>query len=145
MEREKNNARSGNVILAFFAPFLAFLLSLRDIRSSNAKAVLFVFCVWIGAIFIYNTSDAALSDANVRSSDSSKIALQFIYAHNSNVSFAKFFADRDMHDRFDVFQVTSIYFLSRLSGNPRIWFIYVAIIFGFFYVNNIWYILQRCR
>ena len=135
----------GQIILSIFFPFWSFILSLRDFRSSSAKAVYFVFCVWIGAVFIYNVSDTSLSSANVRTSDSSKIALQYITTHNTDVGFKEYFENRDMHDRFDFFQITSIYFLSRLSGNPRLWFLYIAVIFAFFHVNNTWYVLQRCK
>lgn len=135
----------GSALIAMLWPFGALLFSLRNVRSEQSKIILFVFCLWIGAIYIFNDSYGSMETATVTSNDGYKIALQFHYAHAQDVDFVTFFKNRSMHDSMDFFQITSIYFLSRLTDNPRLWFLYIAFIYAFFYVNNIWYVLSRCK
>lgn len=145
MQVNTKDAVVKSILLSVISPFIALLASFSHVRTKSAKVVFFLFCVWIGAIFIFNTSNDKLSSGNVGANDGSKIALQYYNTHIQNPDFETYYNNREEHDSYDFFQILSIFFLTKISGNPRLWFIYVSLIYGFFCVSNLWFVLERCE
>lgn len=145
MQVSSKNAIVNSFVFSIISPFIALLESLSHIRTKSAKVTFFMFCVWIGAIFIFNSTNTELSHATVGTGDGSKTALKFTEVHMQNPDLKTYYNNRDKHDSFDFFQLLSIFFLSKVSGNPRIWFIYVSFIYAFFWCNNIWIVLEHCE
>lgn len=129
----------GVLLITFFFPFLGLLLSLYYWRKTWAKNMFWMACMFMGAIQIFNPEGTILGVG----ADSGRYVLRLIEMHNNVHSFrdvSRYFYDGST---IDVFQPTLTFLVSRFTDNGHVFFFFVALIFGFFYSRNIWYVLER--
>lgn len=129
----------GALLITFFFPFLGLLLSLYYWRKSWAKNVFWMACVFMGAIQIYCPEGKLLGAG----ADAGRYVLELIDMHNNVHSFREvshYFYDGKT---IDVFAPTLQFLVSRFTDNGHVFFFFVALIFGFFYSRNIWYVLEK--
>lgn len=132
---EKNN----EIGLVILWPFAGLISSLKNWRKPWAKNAFWLVCMFMGAIQIFNPDGAVLGDGG----DGGRYVLGLIDMHNNVHSFhdvSQYFYDGKT---IDVFCDTLQFLVSRFTDNGHVFFFFVALIFGFFYSRNIWYVLER--
>lgn len=130
---------NNKITLAFLWPFAGLVSALRNWRQPWAMNVFWVVCAYLGAIQIYHPKGTILGEG----SDAGRYVLELQEMHRSVNSFeevSRYFYDGDTND---VFCSTLQYVVSRFTENGHVFFFVLAIIYGFFYSRNIWYILNR--
>lgn len=129
----------GALLITFFFPFFGLLLSLYYWRKSWAKNVFWMACMFMGTIQIYCPEGTLLGAG----ADAGRYVLELIDMHNNVHSFrevSRYFYDGEI---IDVFAPTLQFLVSRFTDNGHVFFFFVALIFGFFYSRNIWYVLEK--
>lgn len=129
--------------LIFFIiwPFAALITALRRFREPFAKTIFWLFCTYFGFVFIY------ADPYGKGNADSARYAKHLIELHSEPVSFNK------LVDSFydpasgltDIYQPFITWLVSIFTGNPHILFMVFAIIFGYFFTQNIWIFLTRIK
>lgn len=138
-QREDSGSVVGALLITFFFPFLGLLLSLYYWRKPWAKNVFWMACMFMGAIQIYCPEGTLLGAG----ADGGRYVLELIDMHNNVHSFrevSRYFYDGGI---IDVFAPTLQFLVSRFTDNGHVFFFFVALIFGFFYSRNIWYVLEK--
>jgi len=119
-------------------PFGALIYALKNYRNPSSKTVFWLFCIYFGYVFIYATP------YEKGTADSSRYAEDLIELHNDSPSFNEF--TKTLYNKetriLDLYQPLSTYFISLLTDNPRILFMLFALVFGFFYTQNLWLVLN---
>lgn len=134
-----NRETSGYFIITLLFPFAGLIISLANWRKVWAKNVFWLACIYMGAIQIFQPEGTILGTG----ADGGRYALELVYMHNNVHSFsavASTFFDGHTND---IFQPTLTYIVSRFTDNGHVLFFFLAIIYGFFYSRNIWYILEK--
>jgi len=140
----KPNNSALATLLTFFSPIAGLYLSIRYNRQKWAKNIFWVWCAFMGLVFIYDPGGGSRAD-------SIRVAAQFVEFHNSEITvdmlLKSFYAYDEVtgRDRFDLYFPVINFFVSRFTGNPRWIFFFYALIFGFFYSRNIWYIIENIK
>lgn len=127
------------IIGSILWPFAGLVSALRNWRQPWAMNVFWVACAYMGAIQIYHPKGTILGEG----SDAGRYVLELQEMHRSVNSFeevSRYFYDGDTND---VFCSTLQYVVSRFTENGHVFFFVLAVIYGFFYSRNIWYILNR--
>ena len=140
--RNKNGSTA--TLITFFYPLVGLFLSIRYHRQWWAKNIFWIWCAFMGAVYIYNPVGGS-------SADKVRIAARFYATHNSETSFATLlnsFYDYDEvlgRNNLDLYLPIINFVISRFTGNPHWAFFFYALIFGFFYSRNIWYVIENIR
>ena len=127
------------ILLAILWPFAGLITSLKHWRQPWAMNMFWVVCMYLGAIQIYHPEGTVLGDG----ADSGRYVLQLMDMYNNVHSFSdvsKYFYEGGT---IDIFCSTLTFFVSRFTDNGHVFFFFVALIFGFFYSRNVWYILGK--
>ena len=130
---------NNKVLLAILWPFAGLITSLKHWRQPWAMNMFWVVCMYLGAIQIYHPEGTVLGDG----ADSGRYVLQLMDMYNNVHSFSdvsKYFYEGGT---IDIFCSTLTFFVSRFTDNGHVFFFFVALIFGFFYSRNVWYILGK--
>ena len=128
-----------NLIIPILWPFAGLITSLKHWRQPWAMNMFWVVCMYLGAIQIYHPEGTVLGDG----ADSGRYVLQLMDMYNNVHSFSdvsKYFYDGST---IDVFSSALTFIVSRFTDNGHVLFFFVALIFGFFYSRNVWYILGK--
>ncbi|WP_207536138.1 EpsG family protein [Desertivirga arenae] len=123
-------------LLFLLSPFLTLLYSLRNNNPGWAKNILWAFIVFYGFNFV-------ISDDKM---DANRYAENFIILHNKEITFENFLSSllTDEESSFLDFACPVIQFIvSRFTDNPSALFGSFAIIYGFFYTRNLWFLLDK--
>lgn len=134
-----NNSKSQlNTALILFLlwPFAGLFVAFRYYRQDWAKNIFWLFCVFIGFTYIF---------AEERGADSYRYAIDLIKYARSQMNLLGIWRTvfSENTDLVDFASPTIIFLVSRITDNPKILFTILALIFGFFYSRNLWYILDR--
>ncbi|MDY4789543.1 MAG: EpsG family protein [Bacteroidales bacterium] len=129
-QREKDLDITAKTILFLLSPFLAFLYSLRTIKTKSSYVVFFLFSVFFGLSFtVSNIRD------EVNSGDGVSYRANFeTYRYTSYYQYLDglegflTFDDGQKDYYFD----TVAFYVSRITGNYHVMFMVFAIIFAFF-------------
>lgn len=130
---------NNKVLLAILWPFGALLSALRNWRQPWAMNVFWVVCIFLGAIQIFHPTGQVLGDG----SDAGRYVLELKWMYNSIDKYSEI--SRNFYGGVinDVFGQTLQFLVSRFTDNGHVFFFVLAIIYGFFYSRNIWYILGQ--
>lgn len=119
-------------IFTFIWPFGGLLYSIFYWKNSNIKNIIWLFCVFFGAVFIYNTGSA----------DSVRYAKYFENA--AVLSFQNIISSfYEKKGIIDLYVPLVSYFISLFTANVQILFTFYAFVFGFFYSRNICYLIDK--
>ena len=126
------------LLLFIVWPFGSLWYALFHVANVQSKTLVWLFCVFIGLGFI-------IPDEIVGTADSSRIAAQFESIHEDQLSF-----DGVLHLLYnprygvaDIYQLLVSWIVAIFTGNPQILFAVFAAVFGYFYVQSIWIILDK--
>jgi hypothetical protein len=124
--------------LFLLAPILSLLVSVKNIRSSWAKNILWGFIIFYGFTFSI-TADNAGGDIN-------RYVSWFYEMRNSNMTFndllGLFYVDDDYAD---VLQPMLTFIVSRFTDNHAYLIAVFGVVFGYFYSRNLYYIIDRIK
>lgn len=122
-------------------PFGGLIKSIKDFREPIAKNLFWIFCIFYGLVHIY----MPVSYTGKGGADSIRYATSFTIMHNShfglNEVLNRFYAEED--GSVDIYLPLVNFVVSRVTGNPHILFMVLALIYGFFYSRNIWYVIKN--
>ncbi len=137
---QQNNNKSTALFLTFIYPFAGLIYSLANWRQSWAKNAFWLACVYLGAVFIFCPEGTILGVG----ADGGRYALDLQKMFASNDSFDQVFSSY-LSDEFhmDLYQPIVTFFVSRFTDNGHVLFTLYAVVFGFFYSRNMWYVLER--
>lgn len=119
-------------------PFGALLRSLRHFRSPEAKTIFWLFCVFFGFVFIYG------DPYNELGNDSVRYAMNLIKMHENPLSWNEIITSfYNLEEGFvDIYQPLVTWLVSLFTSDPRVLFMLFAVVFGFFYAQNLWMIFN---
>lgn len=119
-------------------PFGALISNFKKFREPYVKTLFLLFCVYYGFVFIY-------ADPFTGKPDSARYALRFIEMHGNSISLeglaAMFYNPQSKI--VDIYEPFILWLVSRFTGDPRFLFAVFALVFGFFWVQNLWLIFRR--
>lgn len=135
----KNN-HSIALFLTIIFPVGGLTYTLSHWRESWAKNVFWLICIFLGAVQIYCPAGEILGAG----SDGGRYVLRLMDMYGSNISIKSILAQymRDQ-DTMDLYFPLMSYFVSRFTDNGHVLFALFAVVFGYFYSRNIWYILEK--
>jgi hypothetical protein len=125
------NNKTGYYLVWIFWPMISVYLAIKNIRSSWAKDISWLFIIFFGfTITIVGESDAE------------RYKEGFLKLYNSEVIFEDFFIN--IFDNYtDIVEPTISYFISRFTNDTRLLLAAYAFVFGFFFTRNIWYLINK--
>lgn len=126
-------------LLFLFLPLLGGIISLTRIRMKAAKNFFVFFCGFLGLIQIFHPEGTVLGEGV----DGGRYALELIDMHNNVNSLEQFLGTLYNESELDVYQPILTYIVSRFTDNAHWLFFVFAIIYGYFYSRNIWYLFDR--
>ena len=140
MQINNNRDSSTAFILTLVFPFGGLIYTLSHWRESWAKNTFWLACIYLGAVLIYWHQGTNLGEGG----DGGRYVLELMAMHNSNLTLSQILAQYQIdQNTMDLYQPLLTYFISRFTDNGHVLFAVFAIIFGFFYSRNIWYILEK--
>jgi hypothetical protein len=121
-------------------PFGMMLDAFRHREKPWSKNVFWIFCIFFGYTFVIAKNDQSYKD-------SAKIAQLLIYYANADMSLGELFRSfySESSNMVDIVQPLIIFLVSRVTDNSRVLFTILAVIFGYFYSRNIWYVLGHIK
>lgn len=126
-----------NAIFYFILfPFLGLINAIRNYRSSWAKPTMIAFVAFFGLSMV--KSDTV---------DSTRYIQNLEMMYNSNKDFATIQAGFYSGEggQADVYVTLVTFLFSMFTDNGNILFMFFGLVFGYFYVNNIWLVLNQSK
>jgi hypothetical protein len=122
------------ILYFFFFPFLGFLNAIKNYRSSWAKPTLIGFVAFFGMSMI--KSEQVDSSRYVTN-------LQNMYATSQSFDSIQnsFYNNED--GKLDIYIPIVTYVFSLFTDNGKLFFLFLGLIYGYFYANNIWLVLKQ--
>lgn len=128
--------------ISFFAlifPFWTMIASVRYFKSDYAKNLFWYGCAFMGLLHIFNPVGGS-------GSDGVRYAAALVNMYNNPLDFntiiGYLYAEGG---KLDVYQVVLTFVISLFTNNPHILFLAFAIVFGYFFSQNIWLLLNRAE
>lgn len=133
--KENNTDKALKIILFLISPFIAFIYSLRTIKTKSSYVVFFLFCVFFGLSFtVSNVRD------EVNSIDGVSYREKFeLYNYVSDSEFYKRFNEYFTFEEGakDYYFDTVAFYVSRVTDNYHIMFMVFAIVFAYFGLKSL--------
>lgn len=140
MQISSNKNSSTAFILTLVFPFGGLIYTLNHWREKWAKNTFWLACIYLGAVFIYLPEGTVLGEG----ADAGRYILDLLNMYNSNMSLSQIIGQYQINQRtMDLYQPLMTYLISRFTDNGHVLFTVFAIVFGYFYSRNIWYILEK--
>lgn len=142
MQISNNRNSTTAFILTLVFPFGGFIYTLSHWREKWAKNTFWLACIYMGVVFVYWPEGTVLGVG----ADGGRYVLRLMDMYNnSNVSISSILSNylRDDGVTMDLYQPLITYLVSRFTDNGHVLFAVFALVFGFFYSRNIWYILKK--
>lgn len=116
------------------SPMLALIISIKNHKAPWAKNILWLFVAFYGYTMVI--SDEAM--------DASRYRDWFLQMAQSDLTFTMFIESLYSEDsqHVDVVQPFISFIISKLTSRHEVLFLTFALIFGYFYSRNIWYLLN---
>ena len=120
-------------------PFALLLLSLKNFHAPNAKKGFILFCMYFGFVFVISK--------DLGGADSARYAQMLRDMHQLTPSFENLWASLYSYETnlLDIYQPLLTWLVSLFTDNAHVLFALFALVFGWFYANNIWIILKKVR
>ena len=136
--RKDLKVKALRVTLLFLVwPFALLLTSLKNFHAPGAKKGFILFCIYFGFVFVISK--------DLGGADSARYAqmLRDLYQHPH--SFSSLLASLYSYDTnlLDIYQPLLTWLVSLFTDNAQVLFALFALVFGWFYANNIWIILSK--
>lgn len=97
-------------------------------------------CVYLGAVLIYWPEGTILG----LGADGGRYVLKLMEMYGSSITLKDILGQYQTdYDTMDYYQRLMTFFVSRFTDNGHVLFAAFAVVFGFFYSRNIWYVLEK--
>lgn len=133
--KENNTDKALKIILFLISPFIAFLYSLRTIKTKSSYTVFFLFCVFFGLSF-----SVPLGKSEENRADGASYREKFeLYKYVSDSEFYKRFNEYFTFEEGakDYYFDTVAFYVSRVTDNYHIMFMVFAIVFAYFGLKSL--------
>ena len=138
MNKRKENKGLGAKLLFFIIwPFGGFLYSLIRPQSRSSRIIFYLWFVVFG-LCLMPVNEEADSFEYAQNFEASKNMSSHVYQRQIN----SFFSDSFESGVKDVYMLTSIYVVGKVTDNVHVLFMLLAMVFGFFYVKSMKYALN---
>lgn len=132
----KKNLLGRKLVFFLIWPFGTFLHSLRSPQSRSSRIIIYLWFVVFGLCFMPVKEEA----------DSYRYAQEFAFSNNmSTYTYQKevssFFNNSYDTEIKDIYLLTAIYLVGKVSDNVHLFFMALAMVFAFFYVKSMKYAL----
>ena len=118
-------------------PFLGFINALRNYRSSWAKPTVIAFVTFFGLSMV--KSDKVDSTRYVQS-------LEIMYDSNKDFdAIQNSFYNSQEGGQADIYVTLVTFVFSLFTNNGNLLFMFFGLVFGYFYANNIWLVLNQSK
>lgn len=124
------------LILFLLWPFLSFLIALANFSRKEARTVVYIFIIYYGLTFVNNNVAV----------DAYRYALSL--KANASLPFSDFFkivSGLYTDTSVDIIEPLISFIVSRFTSHHSLYFGVWATIFGFFYLNSIGLLFERCK
>lgn len=129
-----------NILATILWPFYGLISVFNNWFYPWSKNIFWLLCVYLGTIQIYCPAGTALGDG----ADGGRYALQLIDIHNRDLGLFELIRLNIVESgAMDYYQLIVTWMVSLVTDNPHALFACFAIVFGFFYSRNMWYVLDR--
>ena len=137
---QQSNNKTNALILTFLFPFVGLIYSLTNWRQSWAKNAFWLACIYLGSVLIYELDGVVLGLGR----DGGRYVINLMEMYASQIPLNQLL-DKYLieEDTMDLYQPVLTWLVSRYTDNGHVLFAAFAIVFGFFYSRNIWYILEK--
>ena len=126
-----------NAFLYFiFFPFIGFLNAIKNYRSAWSKPTIIAFVAFFGMSMV--KSDTVDSSRYVEK-------LETMYASNKDFNTIQESLYNEEDGQPDVYVALVTYVFSLFTENGNLLFLFYGLIFGYFYANNIWLVLNQSK
>lgn len=122
-------------LLFLIWPFLSAATAFRYYKSNWGKNVLWAFFVFYGFTFAIGTES--------ESSDIVRYIAEYQELHSEEMTLSRGLEYYEESGEIDVLRTILAISLSRVSDSQPLLTLTYAVIFGFFFSRNLWYIMQR--
>jgi len=129
---------AANYLLLLASPFLALISALTDLRNTQTKNVVWLFCGYYGLAFFYNSN---LGVDSVYYTNELK-RMHFLDT-NLELLISLFYQKGQRN--FDIFQPLLTFFVSRFTDDYRIMLGLLGLFLGYFYSRFLWFFIERLR
>lgn len=139
MIQSKRNKTTAFILTLVF-PFGGLIYTLSHWREKWAKNTFWLACIYLGAVLVYWPEGSLLGEG----ADGGRYVLDLMDMYGSSITLSQILGQYqiDAHT-MDLYQPLMTYFVSRYTDNGHVLFAAFAVVFGFFYSRNIWYILEQ--
>ena len=127
-------------LLFLISPIISLILAFKKRNVKISKSIFILFCVFFGFTFVFSTD---LDNG----SDSSRYAAWLIEMHNKEISWPNFINTlyNSNDGKLDILQPLLTYIVAIFTYDPRFLFAVFALVFGFFYAQNIWILFEKVK
>lgn len=140
MVQNSNDNKTSAFILTLFFPFFGLIYTLNHWRESWAKNTFWLACIYLGAVQIFCPAGTILG----MGSDGGRYVLKLMEMYGSNITVSQILGQYQTDQyTMDLYQQLLTFLISRFSDNGHVLFAAFAIVFGYFYSRNIWYVLEK--
>lgn len=138
--KTSNNHRNVAFFLTLVFPVGGLIYTLSHWREKWAKNTFWLACIYLGAVLIYWPEGTILGQGV----DGGRYVLELMEMYGSNITLSQILGRYQIDQRtMDLYQPLMTYLISRFTNNGHVLFAAFAVVFGFFYSRNIWYILEK--
>ena len=126
-----------NAFLYFiFFPFLGFINAIKNYRSSWSKPTIIAFVAFFGMSMV--KSDTVDSSRYVEK-------LEMMHASNKDFDTIQNSLYNEEDGQPDIYVALVTYVFSLFTDNGNLLFLFYGLLFGYFYANNIWLVLNESK
>lgn len=139
-------SRIGNTallyLIAFISPIIGLIESIIQFRKPYAKNLFWIFCIFYGMVHIYMPEFGFGYEGGA---DSVRYAENLKVMHESGISWEgltySFYNSEGGNT--DIYMPIVTFIVSIFTGNAHVLFMIYALVFGYFYSRNIWYVIEN--
>jgi len=126
-----------SAVTCLFWPFGSLLLSFKLRRYSWSKNLFWLFCTYFGFTFVITGYGF----------DAERYAQELVSFHQAGLTVREFFQLLYItgSDYIDIVQPLITYTISLFTDNSSVLFTVFALIFGYFYSRNLWFLFDRIK
>lgn len=127
------------LIFTLLFPLGGMAYAIYNWRDSWSKNLFWLSCIYMGAVQIFQEEGSILGVGG----DGGRYVLYMIEMHNSNISISELAKTWYHSSTLDIYNSILSFIVSRFTDNGHILFTCYAIVYGYFYSRNIWYVLEK--
>ncbi|MBK6963933.1 MAG: EpsG family protein [Bacteroidales bacterium] len=112
---------------------------MRNFRVPSSKTGFILFCTYFGFVFVVSR--------DIGGADSARYAIILADMHEMTPSFDNLWASLYSFETsyIDIYQPLLTWIVSIFTANPHVLFAIFAFVFGYFYANNLWFVLGHFK